>query len=127
MSNRLSPFEYVFHRHVSVIACCVILRLAEWVAGASDREKQREERRKDRMERRRAEAEGRMHRFADNQYMEQKEQVASNLDDALTQVCAGLTGQLPLCLTENSQQVLLVTSTGLTKSIYYDQFYSLHI
>ncbi|KAF6028779.1 SDE2 [Bugula neritina] len=60
-------------------------KLAEWVAGASDREKQREERRKDRMERRRAEAEGRMHRFADNQYMEQKEQVASNLDDALTQ------------------------------------------
>jgi len=56
----------------------VILRLAEWVAGASDREKQREERRKDRMERRRAEAEGRMHRFADNQYMEQKEQVASS-------------------------------------------------
>ncbi|XP_067943705.1 splicing regulator SDE2-like [Watersipora subatra] len=60
-------------------------KLADWVAGAADREREQETRRQERLEKRRAEAEGRMHKFRDEKYMEQKEAVATNLDDALTQ------------------------------------------
>ena len=56
------------------------------MAGAADRERAREEKRKERLEKRKAEAEGRMYKFRDERYMEQKEAVANNLDDALTQV-----------------------------------------
>lgn len=61
-------------------------RLADWVAGAAQREREQEERRQERLERRRAEIEGRGYKFKDEKYMEQKEKVADNLDDALTQV-----------------------------------------
>lgn len=65
---------------------CILFRLADWVAGAADRERARDEKRQVRLDKRKAEAEGRMHKFRDEQYMEQKEAVTTNLDDALTQV-----------------------------------------
>ena len=48
----------------------------------ADREREREERRRQRLERRRAEP---RHMFDDQQYHEQKSQVADNLEDALQQ------------------------------------------
>lgn len=56
------------------------------MAGAADREKEREEKKLERLEKRRKEAEGRAHKFHDEKYMEQKETVSSNLDDAIMQV-----------------------------------------
>ena len=69
-----------------MIVVYFLFRLADWVAGAAEREAQQEERRQQRLEKRRAEAEGRMHKFRDEKYMEQKDAVKNNLDDALTQV-----------------------------------------
>jgi len=58
------------------------------VAGAAEREREREERKRERMERRKAEIDGRKHKFSDQKYLEQKGDIAENLDDAVSQVIA---------------------------------------